>query len=230
MINSFKSLSKFEFALWFFSIAAITLPFVIFHSGNPLTLIASLIGVTALIFIAKGNVLGQVLTVIFSIIYAVISYQYRYFGEMITYVGMTLPSAVLSIITWLRHPYSGTAEVRVNKLRKIHYVALPFTAAITTLVFYFILKYFNTANLALSTISITTSITACYLLIFRSPLYALAYAANDIVLIGLWILAAIENISYIPMAICFFMFLLNDLYGFYNWRSMKVRQSNQSNG
>lgn len=228
MINSFKSLSKFEFSLWIFSIVSITLPFVIFHSGNPLTLIASLIGVTALIFIAKGNVLGQVLTVIFSIIYAIISYQYRYFGEMITYVGMTLPSAVLSTITWLKHPYKGTAEVKVNKLKKIHYAALPSTAAIITFVFYFILKYFNTANLTLSTLSITTSITACYLLIFRSPLYALAYAANDIVLIILWILAATENLSYLPMVICFFMFLLNDLYGFYNWRKMKVCQSSQS--
>lgn len=219
-----KHLSKFELTLWFGSATAIILSFVIFRSSNILTLIASLIGVTSLIFIAKGNVLGQLLMAVFSILYSVISYKYRYFGEMITYAGMTLPSALLAAVTWLRHPYSGAAQVRVGHLRKIHALTLPLTAAAATLVFYFILKYFNTTNLLLSTLSVTTSFTACYLLVFRSPFYALAYAANDVVLIGLWILAAAVDISYLPMIVCFCVFLVNDIYGFYNWRKMKIQQ------
>ncbi len=219
-----KNLTKFEKILWGVSVLAIALPFLIFKNGDILTLAASLIGVTALIFIAKGNVLGQILTIVFSIIYSVISFRYRYFGEMITYAGMTLPSAAAAAVTWIKNPYKKN-EVRVNKLGKIHFAALPLTAIITTAVFYFILKYFNTANLILSTISVTTSFTACYLLIFRSNLYAFAYAANDIVLIALWILAAISDISYFPMVMCFVMFLINDLYGFYNWKRMKKRQS-----
>lgn len=218
-----KNLTKFEKILWGVSVLAIALPFLIFKNGDILTLAASLIGVTALIFIAKGNVLGQILTIVFSIIYSVISFRYRYFGEMITYAGMTLPSAAAAAVTWIKNPYKKN-EVRVNKLGKIHFAALPLTAIITTAVFYFILKYFNTANLILSTISVTTSFTACYLLIFRSNLYALAYAANDLVLIALWILASITDISYLPMVMCFVMFFANDLYGFYNWQKMKKRQ------
>lgn len=216
-------LSRFELALWLTSIAAITASFIVFKSENVLTLIASLIGVTALILLAKGNVWGQILTALFSILYAIISYQYRYFGEMITYLGMTLPSAVAAAITWIKHPYEAT-EVRVSHLRKKHYIALPLTAASATLIFYFVLKYFNTNNLALSTVSITTSFAACYLMIFRSNLYALAYALNDIVLIGLWCLASADDMSFFPMIICFVMFLANDLYGFYSWRKMKERQ------
>ena len=218
-----KNLTKFEKILWCVSVLAIALPFLIFKNGDILTLAASLIGVTALIFIAKGNVMGQILTIIFSILYSVISYRFRYFGEMITYAGMTLPSAAAAAVTWIKNPYKKN-EVRVNKLGKIHFAALPLTAIITTAVFYFILKYFNTANLILSTISVTTSFTACYLLIFRSNLYALAYAANDLVLIALWILASITDISYLPMVMCFVMFFANDLYGFYNWQKMKKRQ------
>ena len=202
----------------------IALSAIVFRGSDTLTVVASLVGVTALIFIAKGNVLGQVLTIVFSIMYAVVSYQYRYYGEMITYVGMTLPAAATATVSWLRHPYDGAAEVEVAALDKIHSVTLPLTAVAATVVFYFILKYFNTANLAVSTISITTSFAACYLLVFRSPFYAVAYAANDVVLIVLWILAAADNIAYVPMVICFAMFLINDLYGFYNWRKMKQRQ------
>ena len=227
MIQSLKKLSRFELLLWLTSLTAITASFIIFKSENILTLIASLIGVTALILLAKGNVWGQILTIVFSIFYAVISYQYRYFGEMITYLGMTLPSALMATVTWIRHPYEAT-EVRINKLKKIHYITLPVSAVVVTLIFYYILKFFDTNNLLLSTISITTSYAACYFMVFRSNMYALAYASNDIVLIGLWILASMADISFFPMIICFVMFLVNDLYGFYNWRKMKEKQSKKS--
>ena len=62
------------------------------------------------------------------------------------------------------------------------------------------------------------------LTVFRSQYYALAYAFNDIVLIILWALATAENIAYLPMIICFVVFLINDSYGFFNWRRIKSRQ------
>lgn len=82
----------------------------------------------------------------------------------------------------------------------------------------------NTANIIPSTISVTTSFIAVYLTFRRSALYALGYAANDIVLIVLWVMAAIEDKSYISVVICFAMFLLNDLYGFVNWKKMERTQ------
>jgi len=93
-----------------------------------------------------------------------------------------------------------------------------------SVVFYFVLKELGTANLTVSTLSVATSFFAALLTFLRSPLYAIAYSANDIVLIVMWILASIENPGYIPMIFCFIMFLLNDLYGFINWRRMRKKQ------
>ena len=98
------------------------------------------------------------------------------------------------------------------------------TAAVTG-IFYFVLKALGTANLAPSTISVTTSFLAVYLTYKRSPYYALAYAANDIVLIVLWVLASLENRSYISVVVCFGAFFFNDLYGFVNWQRLRNRQS-----
>lgn len=98
------------------------------------------------------------------------------------------------------------------------------TAAVTG-IFYFVLKALGTANLAPSTISVTTSFLAVYLTYKRSPYYALAYAANDIVLIVLWMLASLENRSYISVVVCFGAFFFNDLYGFVNWQRLRNRQS-----
>ncbi|MBP3415137.1 MAG: nicotinamide mononucleotide transporter [Clostridia bacterium] len=223
--NPFSYLSKFEWGLYITSLVVVTASFIIGGGCDALTLIASLIGVTALIFVAKGDVLGQLLTVVFALIYAVISYDLRYYGEMITYLGMTAPIAAASVITWLRNPYKkGGREVKAAVMSRGGIALMLLLTAAVTFVFYFILNYFGNASLGISTLSITTSFLASYLTMMRSPYYGLAYGANDIVLIILWVIASIDDISYLPMVVCFFMFLLNDVYGFYNWRRIMKRQ------
>lgn len=220
----FRSLTKFELCLWTASVVVVAGSFVLSGSSDILTIIASLIGVTALIFVAKGYVFGQILTVIFAVFYGIISFYFKYYGEMITYLCMTTPIAVFSIITWVKHPFQESSEVEVNKISRKQIFILIVSVTAVTIAFYFILKGLGNANLIFSTISVATSFIASYFTLFRSPFYAVGYAANDIVLIILWILAACENISYIPMVTCFFMFLINDFYGFFNWRRMKQRQ------
>lgn len=74
------------------------------------------------------------------------------------------------------------------------------------------------------TLSVTTSFLAVYLTCRRSPWFALAYAANDIILIVLWSLASMEDRSYFSVVICFVLFLMNDIYGYISWRKMERRQ------
>ena len=214
-----------EITLWCTSIALILISFIAFDGTNYLTLIASLIGVTSLIFNAKGNPFGQLLMVAFSLLYGIISYTFAYYGEMITYLGMTMPMAVFALISWLRNPYKGNrSEVKVNSIGNAEQILMWLATAIVTVVFYFILKHFNTANIIPSTLSVTTSFLAVYLTFRRSPYFALAYAANDIILILLWVMAGITDIRYIAVVVCFVAFLFNDIYGFISWQRMKKRQ------
>ena len=220
-----SSLTKFERALWLISSLIITVSFLFGTDKNPLTLIVSLIGVTSLIFIAKGNVWGQILMIIFSIIYGYISYKTRYYGEMITYVGMTGPMAVMALVAWLKNPFEGEEnQVAVAEITPMKIAVVTALSIIVTVIFYFILKYFNTANLVLSTVSVLTSFFAASLTFLRSPYYALGYAANDVVLIILWVLASVENPEYIPMVMCFVVFFVNDVYGYISWKRMAEMQ------
>lgn len=204
----------------------IVLSFFIFDREGYLTLIASLIGVTSLIFCAKGNPIGQALMIVFSVIYGIISFSFDYYGEMVTYLGMTLPMAVFALVSWLRNPYgTDRSEVKVGVLTARARIFMCISAIALTVAFYFILAHFKTANLLPSTLSVTTSFIAAYLTLMRSPFFALAYAANDVILIILWTLASLEDTSYISVVVCFLVFLFNDLYGFVNWRKMKKRQS-----
>lgn len=204
---------------------AVILSFCAFDRTNELSLYASLIGVTSLIFNAKGNPFGQLLMVVFSLLYGMISYTFSYYGEMITYLGMTMPMAVFALIAWLRNPYNGNrAEVKVNHIGKQETVWMWVCAVAVTALFCQILQYFHTANIVPSTLSVTTTFLAVYLTFRRSPYFALAYAANDVVLIVLWVLASMEDMRYVSVVVCFAAFLVNDIYGFVNWKRMKVRQ------
>jgi nicotinamide mononucleotide transporter PnuC len=188
-------------------------------------MIASLIGVLCLIFCAKGNPLGQVFAIIFGSMYAVISFSYAYYGEMLTYLGMTVPMAIVALISWLKNPFKGNkAQVEVNEITKKEVAFMFALSLVVTVVFHFILKWFNTANLIFSTVSITTSFIAVYLTFRRTIYFHIAYAFNDVALIVLWVLATVENISYVSVVVCFTVFLINDIYGFINWIKMDKRQ------
>ena len=220
-----KYFTKFEIGLWLSSVSFILLSFFMFDRENYLTLVASLVGITSLIFCAKGNPFGQLMMVAFSAIYGVISFGFAYYGEMLTYLGMTLPMATISLVTWLKNPYKkNRAEVEIRRINKKDILALVILTPIVTLVFYFILRWLGNANLLPSTLSVTTSFMAAFLSFRRSPYFALAYALNDIVLIVLWILAALKDFSYFSVIICFHVFLVNDLYSFTNWRRIQKRQ------
>ena len=225
-LKSYKNyFTKSEKTLWSLSVILILVSFVLFDRESYLILTTSLIGTTSLIFNAKGNPFGQLLMVIFSILYGIISYSFNYYSEMITYLGMTAPMALFALISWLKNPYKGNkAEVSVNTISKKEIIFMIILSIVVTIIFYFILDFFNTANMLPSTISVTTSFLAVYLTFRRSPYFALLYASNDIVLIVLWGLATKQNLSYFSVVICFIMFLFNDLYGFYNWLRIQARQ------
>ena len=217
--------TRAEKLLWIVSVLCIVISFMCFDRANYMTLIASLIGATSLIYNAKGNPFGQMLMIVFSMLYGVISWRFAYYGEMITYVGMTAPMALVSLSTWLRHPFAGSkSQVAVKRLSPIGAFLMVILTASITICFYFILSYFHTANLIPSTVSVATSFLAVYLTACRSEFYALAYAANDLVLIVLWLLASVQHIGYLSVVVCFAAFFFNDIYGYLSWKRMRKRQ------
>ena len=74
--------TRMELILWTSSVGLILASFLAFDRTNFLTLAASLIGVTSLIFNAKGNPIGQALMILFSLLYGIISYTFSYYGEI----------------------------------------------------------------------------------------------------------------------------------------------------
>lgn len=218
MTNPIKILTKKEWALWIASLVLVIASNVISGDIDFLTLSAACVGVTSLVFAAVGNAWSQILMIVFCLLYGLISFRFRYWGEMITYLGMSLPMAIWSLVAWIKNSTEDGNKVAIQKLTKNHIVILSALTVAVTVGFYFILAKLNTPNIVFSTISITTSFVAAALTMLRSSYYALGYAANDIVLIVLWVLASVKNPEYIPVVVNFAIFFFNDMYGFVSWK------------
>lgn len=223
--SSITYFSRWELILWSASALLIAAAHLAFDAGGPLTLAASLIGASAILLNAKGNPIGQLLIIVFSVLYGVISYSFAYYGEMATYLGMAMPMAVFALIAWLKNPYAGKrSEVRASRLGKNELPLMLLLTVCVSAAFYFILRALNTPNLAPSTLSVATSFAAAYLTFRRNPWFSFVDALNDAVLIVLWTLASLENARYISVIVCFTVFLINDVYAFKSWLKMERRQ------
>lgn len=187
-------------------------------------MVVSMVGISALIYTAKGHVMGPLIMILFSITYSLISLSYDYYGEAITYGGMTLPMSILALIAWVKHPSSQNNQVKTAVLTKREWLICGLYAILVTGALGIVLYLFDTPNLVLSTISVTTSFVAVYLTYKRSQYYAVAYALNDFILIGLWVYASTTHEAYMPLVVCFSLFLIYDIYGYIAWNRMSNKQ------
>ncbi len=175
--------TKTEIALWCISALTVTVSFFIGGGRDYLNLAASLVGITSLILCAKGNPLGQVLMIVFSIMYGTVSLSFRYYGEIMTYLGMTAPMAMFSLVSWLKNPYEGNrSEVRLDSLSKRSAAVMAVLTVVVTALFLFYTQRIGNSK------HYTEHHIGCDQLYSRVPdlqrsrFLSFAYAMNDICL------------------------------------------------
>ena len=225
MKNIYKDWNLFEILLLSVSLVLISVCFIFTPDKNWFSLMSSLLGVTTVVFTAKGKVAAPFLSLIYSVFYIIISITQQYYGEAIIYGVLMAPLQFITIFNWLKNKNNETSVVKVNKVTVKEYLILTGITLLATVGFYFLLKWLNTAQLVVSTISLITSALATYLLLRRCSNYALFYIVNDIILIVLWGIAmASTGLSILPMIISFSVFLINDVYGFIKWKSREKQE------
>ncbi len=224
MKEYFKDWSKFEIALITVSIVSIIVSGVIFKSWIIVT-ISSIISVITALLQAKGKVESQFFALVECLIYAIVSYFNKYYGEVMLSLIFTLPMTIVAIISWIRHKNEKTDTVKVNEVKLKEWIILAFMSVFVFIGAYYLLKYFNTSELLVSTISIIASLLAVYLIARRSKYCFIFYLLNDIILIILWGLPVISGeLLLIPMLINPLTLFINDAYGSFNWNKMEKEQ------
>lgn len=217
MKKLFKDWKPFEIGLLVFDIIAIGISSAIAKS-EILTILTSLAGVICVLLQAKGKVLSQFVGIAEVILYSILSYQNHYYGEIIIYVLVVFPMYVYGVFSWVTHKNEETDTVEPNQISKKEWIILTLASTIGFVALYYVLKYFNTSQLIISSLSMVTSLIATYLITRRSKYSFLFYIGNDIILILLWGIPIVQGEFYLlPILVENIILLMNDSYGLKNW-------------
>ena len=220
----FKNWTKFEKVLLILSIVLVSTIGIVFKS-DLITTICSLVGITTALLLAKGKPLGQVFGLFIVLLYSIVSYKNKFYGEVIIYLVIMLPMYILGIISWLKHQNKKTNSVDIEKVSKKEWILVCLISIACFIGIYFLLKLFNTNELFISSLSVIDSLFAVYLQIRRSKFSFYFYVVNDLVLIVLWgIPCLIGNVMLIPMLLNPIINLVNDIYGIINWQKIEIIQ------
>lgn len=174
---------------------------------------------------SKGKVESYFVGFISVFFYGIVSYQQGYYGELIITIFLTFPIMIIGIISWLRHRDKEEDVVIISSLSKREIGLAFLSQLILFLPYYYLLKYFHTDLLVISSVSIVTSVLASYFEARRSELSLYCYIANDFVIITLWLIPIIQgDKQLISVLVGPILLLMNDIYGSYNWGKIKKSQ------
>ncbi len=178
--------------------------------------------------LAKGKNLGQIFGVLITILYSIVSFKNKFYGEVMIYLIIMLPMYIVGIFSWIRHQNEKTDSVEVNIISRKEWFIVAFIFVGVFAGIYHILKVFNTNELIVSTISVLASLFACYLQIRRSRFSFGFYMINDIVLMVLWGIPVLKgSLFLLPMFLDPTINFINDSYGFYNWKKLEKMQKGE---
>jgi len=220
--------TKFEIALLFGSIIVIGIVGIVFKS-DLLTVSCSLILALTALLIAKGNKLCRLFWILADTLYSILSFNNQFYGEVLVHV-IFLVMDILWIISWINHKNDETNFVKINYLKRKELIVIFSSILFIFVWMYYLLAFFNTNELIISTISVVLTLYAMYFLVRRSKYSLVFYIFCDISLILLWGLYVFRgNLELIPIFINSVILFLNDAYGFYNWKKNEKLQKIKCN-
>ena len=217
--------SAFEIILIVIGPLSVLVTGLVFGS-NALTMISSILTIFAVMLVAKGLIVGNIIGLFSSVLYAIVSYLNGFYGEMIINFALTLPMYIWAIIEWSRNKNEKTNTVEIGHMKVKEYILI-FLAIIPVFIgFYFLLQALGTNQLVLSTLSLIDDVFAVFLIARRCKVGFVLYCIDDIVLIALWGLPVLGgNLALFAMLVNPIMSLVVDIYGVVNWHRLQKKQT-----
>ena len=220
----FKDWNLKEIIVLITSIIVISIVGIIFKSDF-ITLATALTAVTTTMLLAKGEPYANIIYIICILVYLVLCYRNKYYGEIIIYIFLILPMCISGLISWIKHTNKKTNTVEINKISKKEITIISILIFPIIIGTYYLLRCFNTNELYASTFTFICTILANYFQIRRSKYNLYFFFIEDISLLLLWILPIIKgNISLLPIVINSTFNMVNEIYGIYNWKVLETKQ------
>ena len=225
----FKDIKWYEYLFVGISLVVMITLSIVFHS-HIFYILSSTFGVVGVLFLTKVNVVGIFVGIVQIVFYSIISYLNGFYGEMVNNLCVTLPLYIANLITWLKNLYSKNGQVKINSsISWKEVVAAIGVVVILSVGMFFVLDYFNTTMVFVSTLSFTFNTLAIYFLARRSSLNFVFYIFNNIANFTMWgtLIITTHDLSMLITLINVVVYFLLNCYGLFNWFMTRKKQENE---
>ena len=226
MKNYFKGWSLFEKLILFVGLAVTTVISIVTKSTIP-ALINGICNILNSVLSAKGKISNYYFGIIGNIIYVFVSYNSRYYSEVITILLIVLPISIYGLYNWIKgRKNNDSDDVVINKPTRKQILLPILSQVIMSVPYYFMLKYFNNDLLVVSTFGMIVTILAFYFMAKAFTIFHYFFIINAITRLIMWGIPMLRgDFSNTPLFMSNLVYLVNDIYGLINWTKLEKQQT-----
>lgn len=184
-----------------------------------------LTGILCVVFAAKGNIWTYFFGIINSLAYALTAYKNGLFGEVGLNLLFYVPMNIYGFFMWKK--FMSDSVVIMKGLSIIQSIIVYSGCFFSIIILGFLLSLIegqNTPYIDASTNMI--GITATFLMVWRYKEQWVLYMLLNILTITMWAIRSLNGSSDGSiMVVMWFAFLLNSIYGYYNWSKNAKRNT-----
>lgn len=203
-------------AAWLLLFIAVQIGIYIYNPDSILGMVSGISGIICNVFVSKGKISNYFFGLIFAYTYFYISLGANFLGEMNTTLYVYIPAQFIGYFLWKANMQKeqGADAVVAKALTAKGWMGLIAFLVIGTFLFVQLLNHFGGSSTGLDGLSTIIVIAAQALMVLRYREQWLLWIVLNIISIALWA----ENTS---MYVMYSAYLLNSLYGYYNWSKLQ---------
>ncbi len=221
-LNGWNTFEK----VWLLSFTAVNIFLFFAWHDTWIGLTASLTGMLCVVLTAKGKISSFYFGLINIFAYSYVAFSSKYYGDVILNLGYFLPMTFVGIYYWNKNLNNdeSTKEVLVRKLRWRDKVIWFIVSLAVLYIFGLLLQLVKGTLPFVDSTTTVFSIVATILLNKRYVDQWFYWILVDIWSIVMWVFIFIRDGNQISMLVMWSAFLVNALYGYYNWNKMEKKQ------
>ncbi|NBI13142.1 nicotinamide riboside transporter PnuC [[Haemophilus] felis] len=182
-----------------------------------LGMISGISGILCVIFVSKGKISNFLFGLIFAYSYFYVSLDNKFYGEMTTTLYVYIPAQFIGYFLWKANMQKSAEDkieiVSAKNLTTKGWLTLVSSVVIGSLLFISVLKTTDGNSIGLDGVTTVLVIAAQLLMILRYSEQWILWIVINILSIRLWAETP-------AMYLMYGAYLLNSVYGYYNWRKL----------
>lgn len=187
---------------------------------------ATITGVICVILAAKGSIYNYHWGAINCVLYAIVAYNSKLYGDAMLNMFYSLPLQFIGIYLWKKESEKagGDYEDNFKMMTTDQKIKLSIVSIISILIYSVFLKSLGGNTPLLDSTSTVFSVIAMILLLKMYTEQWIFWLMINIVSIVMWIFPLLRGEdSAISMMVMWIAYLINSIYGYLNWKNMSTK-------